>query len=353
MWLWLLIQTALLQSFIPAVEQGLPAFIPSTDAAETSVGPTSDAEAALLWRDGQAAFKTEDYVQAIVLLQRLVDRYPGAQGYLEAHRYLGRAYLFTNQADKSVAPLKYYIAATSDRALSLRARIWLGEAYLALKKPHEAYLAALEIEKSKTAGAVLFSESQILKARALVDTNEDDRAQKTLDAVKNQVVVQSDPELKVQTEQVMLELKIRECSLLPDLKKTPKMEELDTRDTYSRRALCLQEAVLLFKDAVLSGVKAKDTLTMDHSQSLLLKGFQDYNRAVLNPPAAIAVSAETPKQRAQYSAELSDVLDQDRLRTYKETLATLTSWRRLSNGWASEIYQTLITELEKLSEREK
>jgi tetratricopeptide (TPR) repeat protein len=147
MWLWLLTQTALQTSALQ-----LPNFLPAALAQETSSGPTSEEEAAILWKDGEAAFKAEDYTKAITLLQRLIDRYPGHPGYLEAHRYVGRAYLFTHQADKSVKPFEYYIGATGDRNLALRTRIWLAEAFMELGKNHEAFLSAQEVEKAKDPG---------------------------------------------------------------------------------------------------------------------------------------------------------------------------------------------------------
>jgi tetratricopeptide (TPR) repeat protein len=342
MWLWLLTQTALQASALQ-----LPNFIPAVFAQETSSGPTSDEEAGILWKEGEADFKNEDYAKAIPLLQRLVDRYPGQAGYLEAHRYLGRAYLFSHQAEKSVKPFEYYITATGDRGLALRTRIWLAEAFIELGKYHEALLSAQEVEKAKDPGAELFAEAELLKARALLSLKEDLRAGKVYDSVREKTVIQSDPELKSQAELISLELKVRECGNLPQ-KNTGKMNELEVRRLFSQRGLCLQEALIQTKSVLDPAEQARNSLTMFNAMKTILKSFAEYNLAVKKPPASPDVRKQTPAQNKQYKAELADILEQDRLKAYRDAGNTVSSWQQGSDK-TSSIYKNLSEELDKLS----
>jgi tetratricopeptide (TPR) repeat protein len=342
MWLWLLTQTALQASALQ-----LPnTIIPQALAQETSSGPTSEEEAGILWKDGEAAFKSEDYPKAINLLQRLVDRYPGHAGYLEAHRYVGRAYLFSHQAEKSVAPFQYYITATGDRTLALRTRIWLAEAYIELGKFHEALLSAQEVEKAKDAAPELFAEAELIKARALLSLQENDRAEKVYDAVREKTIIQSDSELKSQAELINLELKVRECKKLPP-KNSGKLGELDVRHLFAQRALCLQEALVQTKNVLDPAIQARNSLTSINAFKALLGGFSDYNVAVKSPPSSPQAHKQDAAQNKQYKAELVDILEQDRAKAYRDANSTVSSWQKVDP--TTPIYRILSEELEKLS----
>jgi tetratricopeptide (TPR) repeat protein len=342
MWLWLLTQTALQASALQ-----LPnLIIPQALAQDTSSGPTSEEEAGILWKDGEAAFKSEDYPKAITLLQRLVDRYPGHEGYLEAHRYVGRAYLFNHQAEKSIAPFQYYITATGDRNLALRTRIWLAEAYIELGKFHEALLSAQEVEKTKDAAPELFAEAELIKARALLSLQENERAGRVYDAVREKTIIQSDSELKSQAELINLELKVRECKKLPS-KTEKKLGELEVRRLFARRSLCLQEALVETKNVLDPAVEAKNALTSINAFKTLLRGFSEYNVAVKNPPSSPEARKLNAAQNKQYKAELVDILEQDRVKAYLDANSTVASWQKTDP--ASSIYKLLSEELEKLS----
>lgn len=341
MWLWLLTQTALQASALQ-----LPNFIPQAFAQDTSSGPTSQEEGDILWKDGEAAFKNEDYTKAITLLQRLVDRYPGHNGYLEAHRYVGRAYLFTHQAEKSIAPFEYYITATGDRNLALRTRIWLAEAYIELGKFHEALLSAQEVEKAQAPAPELFAEAELIKARTLLNLNEDERAEKVYDSVREKMIIQSDMELKSQAELINLELKVRECKKLPP-KNGKKLDELEVRRLFAQRALCLQEALVQTKNVLDPALQAKNSLTSINAFKAVLRGFTDYNVALKNPPPSPKAKKQDATQNKQYKAELVDILEQDRVKTYRDATNTVSSWQKTDPN--SSIYKILSEELEKLS----
>jgi len=351
MWLWLLIQTALFQS-ADLTSLQLISF-QEVRAAETSTGPTSQEEADVLWNDGKSAYDAEEFAKAIPLFQRLVDRYPGFSGYLEAHRYLGRAYLFNDQAKMSIPPLRYYITATADRELSIRARIWLAEANLAMGKPHEAFLSSIEIEKSPSADPQTFAEGEIMKAHTLIALKEDERAQKVLDAVKQKPIVDTDPVLKGQAAQVELQLKIRDCGkpITQSSKGGPEsgMDELKVQDAYSRRAICLQEALVLVRHAVDSAGTGKDLMTLKQAQGEILRGFIAYNHAIQNPPLAAHHASQTTLQKKQYKDELVDHLQGDLRRTYQEATASLTTWKKEATALSIPVYEDLIQKLQTLS----
>jgi TolA-binding protein len=351
MWLWLLIQTALLQN-VNLECAGLTTSsifcFHEAGAADTSTGPTSQEEANVLWNDGKAAYDAEEFAKAIPLFQRLVDRYPGFSGYLEAHRYLGRAYLFNDQAKLSIPPLRYYITATADRELSLRARIWLAEANLATGNPHEAFLSSIEIEKSPSADPQTFAEGEIMKAHTLIALKEDERAQKVLDAVKQKPIVDTDPVLKGQAAQVELQLKIHDCE--KPITPSPKvgLDELKVQDAYSRRAICLQEALLLVRHAVDAAGTGKDLMTLKQAQGEILRGFIAYNHAIQNPPLAAHNASQTTLQKNQYKAELVDHLRGDQRRTYQEATASLTTWKKEATALSIPVYDDLIQKLQTL-----
>jgi TolA-binding protein len=360
MWLWLLIQTALLQSADFTIPQAI--------AADTSTGPTSPEEADVLWNDGKAAFDAGDYTKAITHLQRLVDRYPGSSGYLEAHRYLGRAYLFNDQAKESIPAFRYYISATASRDLSVRARIWLAEAYLATGNPQEAYLSSLEIEKSPIADPQTFAEGELMKAQVLIALKKHDKAQTVLDSVKQKPILQTDPVLIGQAAHVELQLKIHNCEKPitpqegPQTKLSGKaraarpasgraggMDELKVQDAYSRRAVCLQEALVLVRHVIDAAGTGKDLMTLNEAQSEILGGFAQYNRSILTPPPAVHASSQTAQQKKQYRAELVDRLQIDRQKTYDEANTSLMDWKKQASPTSAPAYDQLVQKLQTLS----
>jgi TolA-binding protein len=371
MWLWLLIQTALLQS--ADLTQHTSAVIhwilevpgiQNVNAAETSTGPTSPEEASVLWNDGKSAFDAEDYAKSIPLFQRLVDRYPGSSGYLEAHRFLGRAYLLNDRAKDSIDPLRYYISAASDRELSVRTRVWLAEAYLATDNPREAYLSSLEIEKSPSADPQTFAEGELMKAQVLIALKQQEKAQKVLDAVKQKPILQTDPLLIGQAAHVELQLKVHDCGkpVIPQ-EETPNkasgkkgsatgpsgMDELKVQDAYARRAVCLQEALVLVRHVLDASGTGKDLMTVNEAQSVILRGFEQYNRSILNPPPAVRASAQTAKQKKQYREELVDHLQIDRKKTYDEANTSLLEWKKEASAISAPAYDQLAQKLQTLS----
>lgn len=333
MWLWLLIQLATPDTFLPA------AF-----AVETSNGPTSEAEAKILWSDGEKAFDQGNYQDAVNDLKRLLDRYPGNTGYLEAHRLLGRALMQLGRYNEAVTPLKAYISAAGDRELGLRTRLWLGDDELHLSKPNEAYLLALEVEKAtEKTSPLLYAESQFLKSRALIGLNQDTRAVRVLDSIESAPAVQSDVTLKGYAAQSRIELKLRECAKHPA---PGKMNEAQARDQFARRALCLQDALILFKTTA----ESKEIPTSDSAGDDLYLGFSSYAKATRTPPEPVETKPEkrTAAQKKQYHAEIVDQLEQDRKKALREALGTLAEWGEKASPKAAAAYSRLSRKIESL-----
>jgi tetratricopeptide (TPR) repeat protein len=337
MWLWLLI--ALGSSNFSLA----PAY-----AVDTSNGPTSQQEASILWSDGQKAFESGNYQDAVNNLSRLVDRYPGSPGYLEAHRLLGRSFMLLGRYSEALAPLQAYIADTGTSESGLDTRLWLGDVYLKLAQANEAYLTSQEIEKlSKSSYPGLYARSQFLKARALLALNQDDRASRVIDSVEALPAVQSDPTLKGYAAQARIELKLRRCALFPS---AGPMEEQQARDQFNRRGLCLQEALVLFKTAA----ESRELITSDETANELFKGFESYTAATRKPPAPPKLKPKdrTPKQRSEYLSELAYQLNQDRQKAIHDSLATLEEWKEKaaspSQEQAASTYAKLTKKIETL-----
>ena len=115
---------------------------------QTSAGTSAPEAAPVLWEEGKAAFDRGRYRSSIFFLKRLVDRYPGAPGYLEAHRMLGNAYIELKRPDLGIAPLRHYAEALGiDSVAGLRAHLLYGRSLVNSKYFHEAELIADEVEK--------------------------------------------------------------------------------------------------------------------------------------------------------------------------------------------------------------
>jgi tetratricopeptide (TPR) repeat protein len=318
--------------------------VPSAQAVETANGPTSQQEADILWTDGQKYFDAGKYQDSVNSLSRLVDRYPGATGYLEAHRLLGRSLMMLGRYSEAAPLFESYINATGNRELGLSTRLWLGETYLQIGKANEAYLSSQEIEKAtQLSKSDIYARSQFLKARALLALDRDERAQRVIDSVESLPIVQSDSALKGYAAQARIDLKLRSCRGYPS---AGAMDEQQARDQFSRRALCLQEALVLFKTAA----ESRELGTGDQTATELYKGFESYTTATRKPPPPTKLTPvdRTPQQRAEYAAELIAKLNEDRKKALQESLSIISEWRSKSSPKAAIAYTKLTKEIEKL-----
>ncbi|MBI3534903.1 MAG: tetratricopeptide repeat protein [Deltaproteobacteria bacterium] len=287
------------------------AFVQVTLANQTlksSIGPTSESEKALLWEDATKSFEVGNYNDAIRLFERIIHRYPSSPNYLKAHFYLGQAYLKTNNPTKALTPLKYFCEATGKTELGIQGKLLLSEAYLEVKKFHEAYLAAQEIiqlHKKNTFPSEFWILALIHKAQAQTNLNHDYEATLTLEQAQTELQ-ENQSLLKGKAAWVELQLKVKKCEKLGNYHFT-KLNESQTRSQIERRGTCLLESLILYLGVLQENEKKLALL----STAQMTASFQNYSKICMHPPAALPTGKYTKKQINQYQKELIEVLTQD------------------------------------------
>jgi tetratricopeptide (TPR) repeat protein len=318
MWLWLSAALILFPSY-------------NSMGAPTSLGPTSKGEAQLLLKEGRAALRDARYQDAENYLKRLVDRYPGDQGYLEAHNLLGTALVRADKPKEAVPLLKDYISATGANPESAKARLLLGHAFLDLNQYEEAHLIALEIEimeaKTKLTSDIKL-EALLIKSRALLGLKHEARAINALEAAEKELSEKNSAEVRGRAYVLHLQLKTLTCARFPS---AGSLTEAQTKDQFERRGTCLLEAVLLFRKILESG----DETSMENAVDQVSDSYHDYLHACGHPPASALflnknkISNQKPSalQRKRYQSELTDVIVVDCRKKSNEAIDLLQSWR--------------------------
>lgn len=312
----------------------------------TSVGPTSAEERALLWKEGKAAHLAGNHVEAVRLLQRLVDRYPSAPGYLDAHLLLGRSLLALGDPKAAVAPLKYFIQGSSNGKspqadLADSARLALVKAQLALSKPREAYLLAEETlaRAIKRKNQLIVIEALVAKGNSQIGLNQDARARRSLESaragLKDSSPKSDDRALEGMATVLGLNLKARDCERFPSAKR---LEEDQVRDQLDRRGDCLLEAQLLYKDLL---AIAHDPSSREGT-SVLASAFADYLVACRNPPDPVGNRSQAELKR--YRGELEIVLRVDCAAKIKKAM-------EFAEGWKAGMSTASILHLEELARK--
>jgi len=316
----------------------------------SSAGPAYPEEARILWEDGQKAHQEGRHQDAVNALQRLVDRYPGYEGYLNAHLMLAKSRLELGTPKLAIAPLRYFIGASAVTNDSLQARLWLGRAYLETRQFHEAYLTSLEIQNQKNRDARvpgdMLSEALLIKGWALLGLGRVERATKTLDAAKASLTASSSPSVRGETPRLELELKLRGCRKLPTSKI---LDEAQIHNQLDRRGTCLLEALLLFHKIIEAG----DPKAAKLGEDQLRTGFRSFADLCAKPPMppAIAPKNRTAKQLKQYRAELAYALQQECQKKYASALDLLTGWKESAPAPTSEALNQLSLEIQKVKMR--
>jgi tetratricopeptide (TPR) repeat protein len=287
--------------------------------SQSSSGPTSTEERELIAKEGKAAFDQGDYQEAITRYQRLIDRYPAAPGYLDAHLYLGIARLRLKQPKQALEPLKYYVQAQEVKTEADQGRLWLAQAYLGTKKFPEALLLTQEIKTPIPPDVE--TKSLLLRARAQMGLKKDWDATRSLDSAKKIAEENHYTSLLGESAAVAISLKTRACALLPN-PKSGALDEAQTRQQFDRRGTCLIEAVLLFRDVL----KSEDEEWVAESQTELMDSFKNYSVACLNPPPA--PGKRTTQQAKQYKSELVGILAQDCKKTREKAKDLLAAWKQ-------------------------
>lgn len=292
-------------------------------AAPSHLGGTSAPEAELIWKDGQAAFEAGRYREAVTLLRRLINRYPGHAGFLEAHRLLGVSFLELGRPAEALAPLRQY--ANASRATGLEAqlvgKIWLARAQLALNKGAEALLLADEIRK-KSARDRTRAEAQLLRAHALILQNRDVEAAGATDQSLTQLRDAPSPELLAEAKSLLLEILIRQCSRLPS---KGGMDEAQARDQLERRATCQQDTLKLLHDV--ADADSGDTLTA--ATEAASAGYVELAERCLHPPDPLPLpkGKRSAEQLTAYRADLRRLILPVCQSAFSRATDTLQEWK--------------------------
>jgi tetratricopeptide (TPR) repeat protein len=315
--------------------------------APTSLGPTSEEEAATLWREGRLAMDDSRFQDAVNSLERMVARYAGKPGYLEAHLLLGEALLELGKSEMAVVPLKYYITANPNQLNSARARIALGHSYLNLNKLHEAYLVTLELDKMRTRHKLssdILLETLLIKAQAQLGLKHESKAISALESAEKQLSEQNSPQIKGKIYGLQLQLKFSECEQLPS---KGNLDEGQIRNQLDRRGTCLLEALLLFHKILKMG----DLRSAGIAVNQVNHAFKSYSVSCADPPPPPLAKKRSALETRRYREELTDLLAQECQKKAADALDLLASWKpHLSAPMMVPVTQ-VIEPLEKLASR--
>ncbi|MFL5814368.1 MAG: outer membrane protein assembly factor BamD [Bdellovibrionia bacterium] len=323
---------ALLASSIPC----------SAFAADSSLGPVSEAESAILWKDSQKYYKTEDCENALSRLKRLVDRYPGypsAEDYRKARFELGHCYYEQKQDGEAIKTLKTYLEGPGDHPDAERAREMIGLAQLRTKKLHEAYLTSEELQKSESLETQ--AKALLLRSQVWIARNQNGKAKaSTVSALALADQSQSKP-LLAQARTQEFEILTRECAL-PSAKKSAK-DEARVRKDMETRGTCLTEALIQFRKAL----APEHTASAERATLIATQAFKDYRRACENPPnpPKLQPKDRTAEQLKSYKVELADHLTQIYETHRKAALQMISNWKQ-ENPPPSEFVQRRLQILE-------
>ncbi len=302
-------------------------------------GAVSDAEAALLLTEGKKAFAARKFERAASRFQRLVDRYPGYQGYLEAHLTLGQALLALERPGKAITPLKYYVLGVRNPDALVEGRVWLARAYLEDGHYNEAYLTTSEVETSKASAPALqtlLQQNQLIRARALQALNRAPESKHALESARKFAAsnpTESAP-LRGETLSVELEIKLGDCAKLPS---SGPLTEDQVKNQFERRGTCLLETLPIYRLAL----DLNERALSDSATTLLEKAYFDFLKACSAPPAPPETHPvpRTPEQLRQYHRELKESLTEDcRLKAVAAS--------GILSGWSGDYPKRLRAKLE-------
>jgi len=314
-------------------------------------------EGALLWQQAQESYEKGDFASTAVALRRFVHRYPGHEGYLQAHYYLGHCELELGKPYQAVAPLKHFLQASrgpkgqavsenpSTVSAMALARVWLGKANLALLKYGEAYLLSQEIEKSPAAphhqGMGL-----ILRARALLGQNHLSRAERAIEAA-TPLLKASPPQTPFVSQSLAeiawlkLVIKNRSCNLI--IGNAPQDETL-VHDRMDQRAVCLREALVLYRQAMILA----DTHWSQPATQEINGNISSFQKLCNHPPNP--KTKRTAAELKRYRTELTSYLKRQCSAQFGLAADMIQDWEKeLTQPSALTMHKGLVTTLRKLA----
>ncbi len=294
---------------------------PLSFASDTSTGPTSKTEATLLWGQGKQAFEQGRYGEAVAPLKRLIHRYPAIPNYIRAHYMLGVSQLHSAHTQDAVKSLRYYISSIGSKSLdAMEARLPLGWSYLELKKSHEAQLTSqeiLDVRPDSKIPAEIRTEALVIKAEALLQLKHADRARQSLDSALKVIPNHAPSHLHGVLKKALLNIKLNECTLLPSAKA---LDEAQALNQFGRRGLCLNEAAILYHDALKIGDPGSAVLATQAMKT----AFDQFNFLCNHPPQG--PGKRTAREQSQYARELLNVLLPACSQSQAQALELLKGW---------------------------
>jgi tetratricopeptide (TPR) repeat protein len=304
---------------------------PSAYAIETGAGPSTKSEGQVLFNDGRDDYAAGKYTDAIPLLQRLVDRYPGVPSlsdYHEVRLWLGKSYLETGENEKAIRQFRAYLEGAIRKANRENALIWIGQAYLNLGKYDEAYLTSVEIgqdAEKDPSRKELQVEALLLRARALLGfggSRNGETAEHVLASADQLVQTSGNSQLNAQTATLLLEQKFAKCTEFLSPKKA--VSEKDATEKLDRRASCLAEGLPIYQRAI----HANDTPSSARANELIKEAYGALWKicGAPPPPTRLKPTDRTPLQKKRYLQELSSRLTQDCQRQTDLALDIVRNW---------------------------
>ncbi len=254
---------------------------------------------------------------------------------------------------QAIPILKNYLTATQNSPDSILGKIWIGQAYLDLRKFNEAFLISIEIDhlilESDPISDPLI-QSLLIKAQALIGLDHPGQAIEVLEFAKNHLSNKNSPEIKGQTFLLQLKLKGKDCARLPS---KDRLDEGQTRDQMDRRGLCLLEELLIYQKIL----GTQDPRSSERASAQITGDFDDYAKACSGPfhPPQKDNRANsihrTANELRRYQAELAGQLKQDCSKKGDSAVELLNSWKtRVPPAMVGSLTQTTQS-LEKFTSR--
>jgi len=281
-------------------------------ATALETGPRSPEEAEYLWDEGTSAFSASEWEKASQNFQRYISRYPGKPHFLKSHSLLGQSLLNRGEFAAAAKPLRYYADAVKENGEKVLARAYLSQAYLGLRKFHEAFLSAQEAEKIFRKDTTLASQRELLvrtliaKTQSLIGLGDDLHEKLAVIASDGALQVAretSATDLQAQAWVNSLRLKTWQCGKLPNEKRLP---EEQVKDQMDRRGTCLLESLKILQNVY----QTQDSAGMLDANAIEKKQWELYFAAAEHPPNPTPLKPKdrNPTQLKRYFSELSSFL---------------------------------------------
>lgn len=275
----------------------------------TAVGPRRGDEAQFLIDDARESTKNGDLDTAARDLDRLIARYPGTPGYLQAHLQLGEVQILRQKPALAVAPLKVYVQAMASDPTVHHARIKLAQAYFEMGQ-HENVLALSNellsdnLKPKPTTDERL--EALLLKSQAYTGMGDTRVARRALDAFLTESGEKAPDTLAGHWAFAEVLVQSRLCGriLPPSMKPTEGQTKLGVRE----RSSCTQKLL----DPVLTALKSPQEVGgywLKKGTETVNSSWRALQRLCESPPSP--PDARTPVELKKYRAELSVLLNKE------------------------------------------